>query len=333
MTTHLSLVTPVYCGEDYLRDLVAAVGRLRDELVEEEAPFSIDELILVNDDAIDGSPGIADALADEFPWVTTLHMSRNFGQHPATIAGIMHSSGDWIATLDEDLQHPPARIPEMLRHAVLSGSDIVYAHPLGGAHKSWSRDAPSRGFKRLMRTLTGNPSLQKFNSFRMVRGAIARAACSVIGHDTYLDIGLSWFTNRISSVEIAMEDSRYIQTGQSGYTLKALLSHAWRMLFSSQIKALRLMALAGFAVTLASFLGAAYFLGLRMLRPELIAVQGWTSLFLAVSFFGGFLTMMIGIALQYLSTLVLKAHGKPTFFVVDRSGDTALARWFEDRVG
>ncbi len=333
MTTTISLVTPVYCGEDYLRDLVAAVDRLRDGLAEDGAPFAVEELILADDDAIDGSPGIADALAAEFPWVTALHLSRNFGQHPATIAGIMHSSGDWIATLDEDLQHPPARIPEMLRHAILSGSDIVYARPEGGVHKSLLRDMPSRGFKRLMRTLTGNPSLQDFNSFRMVRGSIGRAACAVIGHDTYLDIGLSWFTKRISSVEMAMEDSRYVQTGRSGYTLKALFSHAWRMLFSSQIKALRLMSLAGFAVAVASFLGAAYFLALRVLRPELIAVQGWTSLFLAVSFFGGFLAMMVGIALQYLSTLVLKAHGKPTFFVVDRSGDAPLAEWFGNRPG
>jgi glycosyltransferase involved in cell wall biosynthesis len=327
----LSIVTPVYCGEDYLRDLVAAVARLRDGLAREGAPVAVEELILVDDEAVDGSPALIDALAAETPWVTALHLSRNFGQHPATIAGIMHSAGDWVVTLDEDLQHPPGRVPDLLRHAVATGSDIVYARARGGVHKSWLRDAPSRGFKRLMQALTGNPSLREFNSFRLIRGPIGRAACAVVGHDTYLDIGLAWFTRRVSSLEMALEDSRYVETGRSGYTFRTLLSHAWRMLFSSQIKALRLMSTLGFAVCAASFAGALYFLALRLLRPEAIDVQGWTSLFLAVCFFGGFLAMAMGIALQYLSTLVLRAHGKPTFFTVDRSGDAALLRWFEER--
>lgn len=331
MTVSISLVTPVYCGESYLVDLVDAVHRLRDELTEQGAPFAVEELILVDDAAIDGSAEAMDALAHEFPWVTCLHLSRNFGQHPATTAGIMHSAGDWIVTLDEDLQHPPDRVPDLLRCAVTQQADICYARPRAQVHKSVLRDTPSRAFKALMKALIDNPNLREVNSFRLVRGSIGRAACAVMGHDTYLDIGLAWFTQRIVSLELDMQDKRYIETGRSGYTFRSLLSHAWRMLFSSHIKALRMTALLGFAVTVLAFLGAAYFLVLRLLRPEMINVQGWTSLFLTISFLGGVIIMMLGVALQYLSTMVLRAHGKPTFFVVDRSDDAALTRWFEDR--
>jgi glycosyltransferase involved in cell wall biosynthesis len=331
MTVTLSVVVPVYSGERYLRDLARAVDATRARLEAEGAPFRIEEMILVNDAARDGSPAIVDALAAEHAWIVGLHLSRNFGQHPATIAGILHSAGDWIVTLDEDLQHPPDRIPELLARAVGEGADIVYARASSGVHDSAMRDLTSRGFKRLMQWLTGNPALREFNSFRLVRGAIARAACAVLTHDTYLDIGLSWFTQRIVSLEMELKDARFIQSGQSGYSLRSLLSHAWRMLFSSQIKLLRIGAAMGFAVVTLSLLGSLYFLGLRILAPERIPVQGWTSLFLLVSLLGGLLALMMGVALQYLSTLVLRAHGKPTFFTVDRSADAALARWFAAR--
>src|SRR6516164_7722588 len=104
----VSLVVPVYSGEPYLRRLVEAVEGLRQRWIAESAPIGIAELIFVDDSAVDGTPALLDTLAAEKPWVTTLHLARNFGQHPATAAGILHSSGDWVATLDEDLQHPPA---------------------------------------------------------------------------------------------------------------------------------------------------------------------------------------------------------------------------------
>jgi hypothetical protein len=103
------------------------------------------------------------------------------------------------------------------------------------------------------------------------------------------------------------------------------------MIFSSQIKILRLGAIAGFAVVGISILAAVYFICLKLLYPEQIQVHGWTSLFLAVTFFGGLSIFMLGISLQYLSSLVLKAHGKPTYFTIDRSGDAATCEWFAAR--
>jgi glycosyltransferase involved in cell wall biosynthesis len=285
-------------------------------------------MILVDDAAIDGSAAIADRLAEAHPWVVALHLSRNFGQHAATTAGILHSSGAWVATVDEDLQHPPSRILELLERAVGERRDLVYAKPLGGVHASVFRDASSRGFKALMRRLTGNANLSDFNSFRLVRGSIGRAAASVSTHDTYLDICLSWFTQRVTTVEMDLRDDRYIQNGKSGYSLKSLLSHAWRMFFSSQIQILRTGAVAGVTILSMSLLGILYFLIVKLFFPEQITADGWTSLFLAICFFGGLSALMLGITLQYLSTLVLQAHGKPAFFVVDRSADNEIADWF-----
>ncbi|RCW81069.1 glycosyltransferase [Paracoccus lutimaris] len=323
----ISVVVPVYCGSDYLEALVAALDELRREWQAQGAPFSLAEAIFVDDAAIDDSGSKIDRLAREHSWIVPLHLARNFGQHPATIVGILHSSGDWVVTMDEDLQHRPEVITTLLRKAVSEHADIVYANPASAVHDAAIRDWTSRSFKRMMQWLTDNPNLSSFNSFRLIRGPVARAAASVCSHDTYLDITLGWFTQSIRTIRIEMKDERYIKTKRSGYSLKSLLSHGWRMIFSSQIKLLRIGSVLGLAAMVLSVLAAVYFLTVKLFFPSDIAVQGWTSLFLAITFFGGLSAFMLGIVLQYLSSMILKVHGKPTFFTIDRSGDASAARW------
>lgn len=330
-TRHLtiSVVVPVYSGSGFLEALVAALDDLRRSWADNGAPFVLAEAIFVEDAAIDQSGPLIDQLAATHPWIVALHLSRNFGQHPATIVGILHSAGDWVVTLDEDLQHRPEVIPLLLRKALTEHADIVYAKPASAVHQSVLRDWSSRGFKRLMQWLTENPNLPNFNSFRLIRGPLARAAASVCSHDTYLDITLGWFTQRIGLVRATMKDQRFIRTKRSGYRLRSLLSHGWRMIFSSQIKLLRIGSVVGFSAMMLSILATIYFLIVRLYAPMSVQVQGWTSLFLAITFFGGLSAFMLGIALQYLSSMILRVHGKPTFFTIDRAVDAVAADWLK----
>ena len=327
---HLSIVVPVYSGENFLRDLLSAVQDLRNSWVEKDAPIQLTELIFVDDNAIDNSAVIIDDIASEHDWVVALHLSRNFGQHPATIAGILHSFGDWVVTLDEDLQHPPSHIADMIQSMARVPSDIVYGKAKQPVHENGFRDISSRTSKRFIETLSGNKDITKASSFRLIRGVVARAAASVCGHDTYFDVALTWFTQRINVVEIEMKDTRFISTGKSGYNLPTLLSHARRMLFSNQIRPLRLVGLFGvFAVVLA-VASALWIVALKLVNPDAIETPGWVSLFVLSSFLGGSILFMIGIVLEYMSTLVLRAHGKPLFFTIDRSGDQEILTYFSD---
>lgn len=324
----ISVVVPVYSGEAFLADLVAQLDQVRTAWRESGAPMELAEVILVDDSAVDGSPAVIDQLAAQHGWVTAIHLMRNFGQHAATIAGVLHSSGDWVVTMDEDLQHPPSEIETLLRQAVQAGSDIVYAKPASAVHEARSRDWASRGFKKMMVFLTGNPNIAHFNSFRLLRGSLARAASSVCGYDTYFDVALSWFTKRISALVLDLKDQRFITSGRSGYSFRRLLSHARRLLISSQVKVIRMFGLVGMAVVGIAMLGALALLLQKVISPGTINVTGWTSLMLAILFFGGFIAFMVALALEYLSTLVQASHGKPLFFTVDRSVDARLAGYF-----
>ena len=326
----ISVVVPVYSGADYLGKLADAVKEVRQSLIEDSAPFEIAELIFVNDSAVDNSPEILAKLTEKHPWITTIHLSRNFGQHPATIAGILHTAGDWVVTMDEDLQHPPGRIPDLLKVAIQKNADIVYGSPEGKVHRKKSRDLTSKSFKRLIERLTGNSSITKVNSFRLIRGDIARAASSVGGYEVYFDVALSWFTQRVEVLSMELVDERFVAHGASGYNFKSLLSHARRLAFSSQIKLLRASAYLGFAMLSLSVAVAAALLILHLTAGDVIGAPGWTSLMLTISFYSGVIMLLLGITLEYISILVLKAHGKPVFFTIDRSSDRQLTEYFSE---
>lgn len=329
-TLTISTVTPVYYGQDYLEKLIVAIDEVRRQWEAEGCPFRLAESIFVNDDAIDASAEVLERLALVYPWVRVITNSRNFGQHPATIAGILHSSGDWVVTLDEDLQHDPHSIGRLLELAVLERLDIVYARPQKGVHQSLVRDWGSKTIKLALMILTGNKNVPHFNSFRLVRGPLARAAASMCSHETYLEIGLSWFTNRISSLQLEMRDERFIKTGKSGYNIRRLLSHARRMLVSSQTKVMRLGVYIGLAVMAVDFTLGLRTLMARLTHPESADTKGWTSLFLAILFLGGISLLMTSVILEYLTGVVLHIQGKPTFFIVDRSKDAVAERFFRE---
>lgn len=102
------------------------------------------------------------------------------------------------------------------------------------------------------------------------------------------------------------------------------------MLFSSQLRFLSVGLWMGFILFLLSIIAGIYFVAVRIISPEAIGVQGWTSLFVAVCASAGLMSAMLGVCLQYLSTLVLKAHGRPTFFVIDRSSDNTILAWLDN---
>jgi len=320
----LSIVVPVFRGEATLVELVAELAQLQSKLNSTNSSLDFFEAIFVDDGSTDGSADELVQIAATHDWVRVVTLAKNFGQHPATMAGVLHSGGDWVVTLDEDLQHRPAYVIDMLRLALGDSLDVVYAQPLQAVHQSAYRDSSSRAFKWLISKVSGDSAIRSFSSFRLMRGTIARAASAVAGHQTYFDLAVSWFTDRIGSLPLPMADVRYQSTGFSGYRLHSLLSHGRRMLLSTDIKVLRLGAATGAAAMLMSMLVTVYVVVARVFFPAAVTVSGWASVMVAVLFLGGLIALLVGMLLESSSVMLLQSHGKPTFFEVDRSSDDAL---------
>ena len=327
-TVSFCTVTPVYAGQEYLIELVNRLKKLRDKWENSDAPLKLIESIFVDDGSVDGSAGVLESLREQHPWIRVVTLSRNFGQHAATNAGVCHSSADWVVTLDEDLQHDPDLIETLLVSQVENNADVIYAQSKTDIHGGGWRDKSSKLVKRILARLTSTPQIILFNSFRLIRGDVARAAASSSSRNTYFDIALSWFTKSAFSVKVDMHDDRFVTEKQSGYGFIKLINHARRLIVSSDLDVASFGMLIGFgSIGLAGIL-AIVLVFLKVFMPGAIGLEGWTSLIVIVTFFSGILIALLCLVLEYLSVIVLNSLGKPVFFSIDRSGDKILKDWF-----
>lgn len=322
----ISTITPVYNGAKYLENLVQLLTDFEAKLRENYPQIILAESIFVIDECIDNSLEVLERLKKTTPFLKIITLSNNFGQHPATVAGILYSSGNWVVTLDEDCQHNPMYIDELLKKLITEKADICYANPTDQIHKSMVRDTVSIWYKQMMEKLTNTPNIQYFNSYRILRGSIARAAAAVCRNETYFDIALSWFSKRVTHLKIDMVDDRNQNNEKSSYSLWGLIRHAKRMAMSSKIKLLRGGLLIGILTFVISILFIVYAITSWFFDIEVSLVRGWTSTFVAQFFFGGLLTLLLGFTLESITDTLIILKGKPTFFVVDRSEDVILEK-------
>jgi undecaprenyl-phosphate 4-deoxy-4-formamido-L-arabinose transferase len=309
----VSVVIPVYKGEHSLPALMAEIAPLT-ALGETPAgrAFIVTEVILVHDNGPDDSDAIMRELSSAYPFVSTLWLSRNFGQHAATLAGMSASKGEWIVTLDEDGQHDPAHIPELLDVAVEQRASLVYAKPTNVAPHGLLRNAASRTAKRIISHIVGGKASQEFQSYRLVRGDIGRQLAGFAVSGVYLDVALGWVTDRVATVPIELRDEG---DRESGYSYSSLFAHFWRMVLSSGTRGLRLVSVIG--VTLA-FLGVvlAIYLIIGRLSGS-VSIEGWTSLAVITLICSGAILVSLGIIAEYIGVTLNVAMGRPLYLLVD----------------
>ena len=322
----LTIVTPVYAGEKYLDILVKKIKDLGADLKCNDAPIELIEAIFVLDGAIDNSYKLLEELNKKYDWIRIITLSKNYGQHQASAAGILYSSGDWVATIDEDLQHDPNFILPMIATAIIGNKDIVYAVPIKPVHNSIARDWSSKFFKYMLSILSSNKRIKVFNSFRVIRGVVARSAAAVGSAEMYYDISLGWFTDSVTTYQLELIDTRYQTSKVSGYNFKKLLEHSRRLFVSAQSNITRVLSLMGFFSMLIGMLFILFIFG-NALFDQYSEVPGWASIALLVLFFGGLISLLIGVLLEYVAVIMSQSQGKPSFFVVDRWRDRHLKDW------
>jgi glycosyltransferase involved in cell wall biosynthesis len=309
----LAVVIPVYQGEHTLGgvvdELISRIGETCGGLGVELA-----EVLLANDGAPDGSAGTIVALEERHDIVRGVWLTRNFGQHAATLAGIAATTADWIVTMDEDGLHDPADVVRILTVARDSAVDLVYAHPSGGApHAAW-RNATSAAAKRIGKLLLGEDAPDRFASYRLVDGQIARAIAAYCGHAIYLDVAFRWATTRIGHADVTYRPEQ--REGPSGYDLGRLLSHFRRLVLTSGTRPLRLVSTIGLLAVLGGGITAMIVLVGKL--AGVVEAQGWASVMIALSITTGLVLLSLGVIAEYLGATLGMAMGRPPYLVVDQ---------------
>ncbi|MHA6667354.1 glycosyltransferase [Homoserinimonas sp. A447] len=319
---HVSVVIPVYKGELTLRNLASELSQLTDTVTSVGgAKWRVAEVLLVFDNGPDGSAEVIRELARQYDFVRPVWLSRNFGQHSATLAGMASSGSEWIATLDEDGQHDPVDIGLLIDSALRNYSPVVYAKPTNPPPHGPLRNGASRAAKALTSRLASGQATRDFQSFRLILGEVGRSVAAYAGSGVYLDVALSWVASRTATADVTFRDE-----GQrvSGYSARTLLSHFWRLVLSSGTRALRVVTVMGVVFAGVGVILAIVFVVQRLVGVDLPA--GWTSTMTVLLLASGAVLFSLGMVAEYLGMAVNMAMGKPPYLIASDPGDGPLGR-------
>jgi undecaprenyl-phosphate 4-deoxy-4-formamido-L-arabinose transferase len=303
-TCRLSIVVPVYRSATILPQLVEQIyAEMNNENLSDNF-----ELLLVNDASPDNSWQVIHSLANTHPYIKGISLRRNFGQHNAIMAGLNHVSGEFVVLMDDDLQHPPRAIGEMLR-ALNEGYDVCYTKYLNRRHSAWKKFGSK--FNNWVAThLLGKPKGLYLSSFKAMSRGVAQEIIKYDGPYAYVDGLILDVTRSITTIDIEHQKR---QEGEGNYNLRRSVSLWLKMATSFSVLPLRIATYAGFMLAALSSVMIVFVIAEKILHPELPA--GWSSLIATILFIGGIQTLCIGMIGEYLGRTYLKLNHKPQFVI------------------
>ncbi len=296
----LSVVIPVYGAERTLEELVARLVTVLDELALHY------EIVFIDDGSRDQSWSVLVALQKKYTdRIVAIQLMKNSGQHNAIMCGLRQTRGQYVLTMDDDLQHPPEEIPKMLQGLKQSGLDLVYGKYRSKQHSS-HRNLGSSVVNTFYRVVFGNRVV--VTSFRLMTRSLVQGICVYDLNFTFVDGLLAWNTDRIGAVEV---EHNARQEGRSGYSFRKLLTLALNLFTNFSLMPLQLVSLLGLAASVAGFLGGAYYLIQYFFSK--IMVPGYASVIVAILVLGGLQLLSLGVIGEYLGRVHLNINRRPQF--------------------
>lgn len=303
-----SVVIPVFDSEE-------VVGSTVDRVVEVFAGAGLElELILVNDGSRDDSWEVISAKAREHEPVIALDLLRNYGQHHANMAGLRAATGDYVITMDDDLQNPPEEALKLLEAAVAGGHDLVFGQ-FERKRAARHRRLGSVLVAVLNRRIFGQPDDLVVSNFRVLRRDVVDRICAARAAYPYIT-GQALLYSRHRANVLVRHDARPV--GASTYNLARMLRLVLTILFSYSSFPLRFLALVGFGVAVGSMLLGGFYLVLGVTGQT--DVPGWTTVVVLLAVFNGFTIALLSMLGEYVVRTLTTVSVAEDFHVITRVG-------------
>ena len=299
----LSILIPVYNSEKTIERLVG-------ELVAELSPCYPLEVVLVNDCSKDQSEAAGIRLFEKHRDIVRFYsLSKNVGEHNAVMAGLHKATGDYVVIMDDDLQNPVREVIQLVEAAAQNDFDVVYSyyerkrHSLFRNFGSWVNDQAAN-------FLLNKPKDLYLSSFKVVNRFLVDEIIKNRSPFPYIDGLILQVTDRIGKVRVEHLER---PEGESGYTLRKLISLWLNMFTSFSVLPLRISTLLGFFFSLLSLVLGGYVIQEKLSHPNL--PLGYASLIVAFSFLAGVQLMVVGMVGEYVGRIFLSLNQKPQFTV------------------
>ena len=304
-----SFVVPIYNDGALADSFCAEFDRVFRAYLDREDISDAAEIVFVNDGSSNDSMSHLRDICNKWPFARAINLSRNFGHHVALSCGYRHARGDFVGSLNVDMQDPPAELPALLARFRDGDVDIV----IGLRRKR--RDAllkrlTSVAYHYVLGKLTGYPIPLNMATVRVMNRTFVDQYNRLTEKARFLPGLEAWLGFRRGYVEIEHKER---EAGKPSYTFGKRLVMALDSIVSFSDVPLRLVVVAGSAIALVGFL-----LTVALVIQKLFFVDlqtGYTSTIAIVVFFGGVQVLVVGLASLYVGRILTEVQNRPLYIV------------------
>ncbi len=298
----LSIVSPVYKAEKIIPILVERIEKAVAKITDDY------EIVLVEDGSPDHCWDVILDIAKTNSKVKGIKLSRNFGQHPAIMAGLSQAKGDWIVVMDCDLQDQPEEI-EKLYGKALEGFDVVFAKR-HNRKDGYFKKMFSNFFSSMFNYLAGTKFDNEIANFGIYNKKVIAAVLSIGDYikSFPLFVYFSGFKATAITVEHASRES-----GTTSYSFSKLVSLAFNSIISYSNKPLKIFVKFGMLISLLSIIMG--IINLVLYFEGKIKVSGYSSIIISIWFLSGIIITVVGIVGIYVGKVFEQTKNRPPYII------------------
>ncbi|MEU8659260.1 glycosyltransferase family 2 protein [Actinoplanes philippinensis] len=306
----LSVVVPVFNEEDVLPLFAQRMRPVLDGLGVSY------EVLTVDDGSRDATPAVLQRMRREWPQLRVLRLRRNSGHQNALTAGLHRARGQYVVSIDVDLQDPPEVIAEMLELAESANLDVVHGVRADRSTDSAFKRGTAGLYYRLIRRVVGASVRHNAGDFRLLSRTAVDALTELPEHQPVYRLLVPWLGLPTGEVTYTRERRA---AGSSKYPLGKMIRLALDSVTGFSAAPLRVATWLGCAgIALCVAIGAAalaaYLWG--------TVVPGWTSMFVALMFVGALQLLCLGLLGEYVARIFTTMQGRPPYVVAYDSAAT-----------
>lgn len=305
----ISIVVPCYNESGSLAHLFDAFERYYSPI-----PDIDFEYLFIDDGSTDNTLAIIKRLKRENERVRYISFSRNFGKEAAILAGLEHSTGDYVVLMDADLQDSPDLLIAMYNTLKEESLDCVAARRVTRSGEPLIRSFFARLFYKLNNLLSDVKILEGTRDYRIMTREMVDSIISLKERSRFSKGLFAWVGYRTKTIEY---DNVQRKGGQSGWSFFKLLMYSIEGLVSFSTKPLLLVALLGIVSCIAAFIMILYFIAIKLFQG--IAVTGYAAMICIILFLGGIQLLSMGILGQYLARVFVEVKGRPVYIIKEIS--------------
>ncbi|MGB3828902.1 MAG: glycosyltransferase family 2 protein [Ornithinimicrobium sp.] len=318
MSVQLSVIVPMYNEADVLPLLVQRLRPVLDQMVTDGAlkTHSSYEVLAVDDGSRDQTPVLLQRFRREWPQLRIVRLRANAGHQAAISAGLTTVRGDWVITLDADLQDPPETIPAMMQQARSQGVDVVYGVRTDRSSDSMFKRSSARAFYAGMRAAGATDAPDNAGDFRLMSRPTVDAVNALPEAHRVLRLvvpSLGFPSSTVGYTRAARA------AGASKYPLPTMVRMSVDAFTGFSLAPLRMATWFGLGGFAASLLLLAYAIGAKVLD---ITVAGWTSTVVIVAAVGAVQLLCLGVLGEYVGRIYSTLQRRPTYYI---AYDSAVA--------